>query len=87
MDAKKRSDANDGEDDDDVMRFGVLEGENDQRVLGPQMEILNVSDEEDEEKWGRTSLFAACRNNKSEVSCRYVHSYLGFRHKQAWYVY
>ncbi|KAM4560758.1 uncharacterized protein map3k19 [Fundulus diaphanus] len=71
MEAKKRRDGNDGEDEDeDVMQGAELEEENDQVVLGPQIEILDVlevSDTEDEGERSRVALFAACRDNKSEV--------------------
>ncbi|MEQ2260155.1 hypothetical protein XENORESO_006339, partial [Xenotaenia resolanae] len=71
MEAKKRRDTDDGKDDDDaVMQGGVLQEENDQVVVGEQMEILDVvevSDTEDEEERRRVALFAACRNNKSEA--------------------
>lgn len=75
MEAKKRRDTDDVEDDDDdddVMHLGELEGENDQVVLGPQMEILDVlevSDDEEEER-RLVDLFTACQSNKSEVSYR-----------------
>ncbi|XP_016521829.1 uncharacterized protein map3k19 [Poecilia formosa] len=75
MEAKKRRDTDDVEDDDDdeddVLHLGELEGENDQVVLGPQMEILDVmevsDDDEEEEERRWVDLFAACRSNKSEV--------------------
>ncbi|XP_043988612.1 serine/threonine-protein kinase pakA [Gambusia affinis] len=73
MEAKKRRDTDDLEDDDDdvdVMHLGELEGENDLVVLGPQMEILEVlevSDDEEEEEWRFVDLFTACQSNKSQV--------------------
>ncbi|XP_035995483.1 mitogen-activated protein kinase kinase kinase 19 isoform X2 [Fundulus heteroclitus] len=71
MEVKKRRDGNDGEDeDDDVMQGAELEEENYQVVLGPHIEILDVlevSDTEDEGERSRVALFAACRDNRSEV--------------------
>ncbi|XP_054908805.1 mitogen-activated protein kinase kinase kinase 19 [Poeciliopsis prolifica] len=75
MEAKKWRDTDDVEDDnndDDVMHFGELEGENVQVVLGPQMEILDVlevsdDDNDEEAERRRVDLFAACQSNMSEV--------------------